>query len=57
MNYLLLKQRLLFYNALIGQGINYASVLWTNCDKDPGGHLGIFWVGMCRLGLEIGTPF
>ena len=20
-------------------------------------HLGIFWVGMCRLGLQIGTPF
>ena len=34
MNYLPLKQRLLFYNALIGQGINYASVLWTNCDKE-----------------------
>ena len=22
-----------------------------------GGHLGIFWVGMCRLGLQIGIPF
>ena len=22
-----------------------------------GGHLGIFWVGMCRLRLQIGTPF
>ena len=22
-----------------------------------GGHLGIFWVGMCRQGLQIGTPF
>ena len=22
-----------------------------------GGHLGIFWVGMCHLGLQIGTPF
>ena len=22
-----------------------------------GGHLGIFWVGMCRLELQIGTPF
>ena len=21
------------------------------------GHLGIFWVGMCRPGLQIGTPF
>ena len=26
--------------------------------KSPlGGHLGIFWVGMCRLGLQIDTPF
>ena len=22
-----------------------------------GGHLGIFWAGMCRPGLQIGTPF
>ena len=22
-----------------------------------GGHLGIFWVGMCRPGLQIGTLF
>ena len=22
-----------------------------------GGHLGIFWVGRCRPGLQIGTPF
>ena len=22
-----------------------------------GGHSGIFWVGMCRLGLLIGTPY
>ena len=22
-----------------------------------GGHLGIFWVGVCRPGLQIGTPF
>ena len=27
------------------------------CHKIPGGHLGIFWVGMCRPGLQIGTPF
>ena len=25
--------------------------------KARGGHLGIFWVGMCRPGLQIGTPF
>ena len=39
LNYLPLKQRLLFYNALIGQGINYASVLWTNCDKESLGRV------------------
>ena len=22
-----------------------------------GGHLGVFWVGMCHPGLQIGTPF
>ena len=22
-----------------------------------GGHMGIFWVGMCRQELQIGTPF
>ena len=26
-------------------------------DPGGGGHLGIFWVGMCRPGLQIGTPF
>ena len=30
-------------------------------DSSPGGggggHLGIFWVGMCRPRLQIGTPF
>ena len=25
--------------------------------RGGGGHLGIFWVGMCRPGLQIGTPF
>ena len=25
--------------------------------RSPGGHLGIFWVGMCRPGLQIDTPF
>ena len=27
------------------------------CPPRGGGHLGIFWVGMCRPGLQIGTPF
>ena len=26
-------------------------------DDPGGGHLGIFWVGMCGPGLQIGTPF
>ena len=34
MNYLPLKQRLLYYNALIRPVSNYASVVWTNCDKE-----------------------
>ena len=25
--------------------------------RGGGGHLGIFWVDMCRPGLQIGTPF
>ena len=25
--------------------------------QTPGEHLGIFWVGMCLPGLQIGTPF
>ena len=33
----------------------------NRCNGDKwdtrGGHLGIFWVGMCRPGLQIGTPF
>ena len=31
--------------------------LWDLFNKSPVGHLGIFWVGMCRPGLQIGTPF
>ena len=35
------------------------SVLETLLVRVPGGggHLGIFWVCMCRPGLQIGTPF
>ena len=39
------------------------SQLWVRADLDArgggGGHLGIFWaiLGMCRPGLQIGTPF
>ena len=34
-------------------------VLIAKLARPPGGggHLGIFWVGMCRLALQIGTPF
>ena len=39
MNYLPLKQRLLYYNALIRPVINYASVPWTNCDKESLGRV------------------
>ena len=30
---------------------------WPSQNSGGGGHLGIFWVGMCRPGLQIGTPF
>ena len=30
---------------------------YTTQIDTPGGHLGIFWVGMCRPGLQIGTLF
>ena len=34
------------------------SILETLLVRVPGGgHLGIFWVCMCRPGLQIGTPF
>ena len=29
----------------------------TEPPEGGGGHLGIFWVGMCRPVLQIGTPF
>ena len=29
----------------------------ADLENTPGGHLGIFGVGMCRPGLQIGTPF
>ena len=32
-------------------------MIYTQSRPRGGGHLGIFWVGMCRLGLQIGTPF
>ena len=33
----------------------YFSEIWYS--TPGGGHLGIFWVGMCRPGLQIATPF
>ena len=34
MNHLPLKRRFLYYKALIWLVINYASILWTICDKE-----------------------
>ena len=39
MNYLPLKQRFFYYNALIRPVINYPSVLWTNGDKESLGRV------------------
>ena len=43
---------------VLGQKLNLQTSheVWTEMNF-RGGHLGIFWVGMCRLGLQIGTPF
>ena len=30
---------------------------WVEARGGGGGHLGIFWVYMCRPELQIGTPF
>ena len=35
----------------------FTKILLYTTPGGGGGHLGIFWVGMCRLGLQIGTPF
>ena len=32
--FLLFKQRLLFYNAIIRPVMSYADVIWSSCDKD-----------------------
>ena len=40
--------------------VSYKLYLFANHPVVPprgGGHLGIFWVGMCRPGLQIVTPF
>ena len=34
-----------------------AYIIWADSAPRGGGHLGIFWVGMCPPGLQIGTPF
>ena len=37
---------------------NYKPLVEPMLKETPrGGHLGIFRVGMCRPGLQIGTPF
>ena len=38
-SYLPLKQQLLYYNAMIKPLINYASVIWTNSDKEGLGRI------------------
>ena len=36
---------------------SFVTQLSSSLKTAPGGHLGIFWVGMCRPGLQISTPF
>ena len=41
----------------VSPSFGYPSIQITNDMGIPrGGHLGIFWVGMCRPGLQIGNP-
>ena len=40
----------------VGRMIRAQSRRWPG-SPGGGGHLGILWVGMCRPGLQIGTPF
>ena len=35
----------------------YPCIAYCNSTSRGGGHLGIFWVGMCHPGLQRGTPF
>ena len=37
--------------------VNMFQINYKVNPKGVGGDLGIFWVGMCRLGLQIGTLF
>ena len=44
-------------NVMVGDQASPLTPGETLNSQTPGGHLGIFWVGMCRPGLQIGTPF
>ena len=35
----------------------FSCFFFSSYSRGGGGHLGIFWVGMCRPGHQIGTPF
>ena len=44
-------------NVMVGDQASPLTPGETLNSQTPGEHLGIFWVGMCRPGLQIGTPF
>ena len=47
-----------FVHKIIFGVTRYRSQYMVKMDPGGGGgHGGIFWVGVCRLGLQIGTPF
>ena len=39
-----MKQRLLFYNALIRYLLHYVNTIWTSCDKKNLGRVSVFLV-------------
>ena len=44
-------------NETQSSNVNLSELNRVLSPRGGGGHLGIFWVGMCRPGLQIGTPF
>ena len=54
---IIVSQNLIIIHKLYFLEDLFRDVLHEHTLYSRGGHLGIFWVGMCRPGLQIGTPF
>ena len=49
------KRKLSLYHLLKKTELTFKLQRTAN-SRGEGGHLGIFWVGMCRPGFQIGAP-